>query len=133
MNASRQSYQCCNSYFKGHILICGMYRGAKLLEHAMKIVVKVFDERFTKVVAIDDMQFGFMPSKGTVDTVFILRRIQEKYLAKQYRFYMCFVDLEKAIEKVPRKVVELAMTKKKEFHRHLLEQWRACIMVQRQR
>ena len=32
---------------------------------------------------MDDMQFGFMPGKGTIDAVFILMWIQEEYLAKQ--------------------------------------------------
>ena len=61
---------------------------------------------------IDDMQFGFMLGKGTIDAVFILRRIQEEFLAKQKKLYMCFVDLEKAFDRVPRKVVEWAMRKK---------------------
>ena len=42
---------------------------------------------------IDDMQFGFMPCEGTIDAVFILRRIQKEYLAIQKKLYMCFVDL----------------------------------------
>ena len=58
------------------------------------------------------MQFGFMPGKGTIDAVFILRKIQEEYLAKQ-KFYMCFVDLEKAFYRVLTKVVEWAMRKKR--------------------
>ena len=53
-----------------------------------------------------------MPGKGTIDAVFILRRIQEEFLAKQKKLYMCFVDLEKAFDRVPRKVVEWAMRKK---------------------
>ena len=53
-----------------------------------------------------------MPGKGTIDAVFILRRIQEEYLAKQKKLYMCFVDLEKAFDRVPWKVVEWAMRKK---------------------
>ena len=44
---------------------------------------------------IDDMQFGFMPGEGTIDAVFILRRMQEEYSAKQKILYMCFVDLKK--------------------------------------
>ena len=39
-----------------------------------------------------------MPGEGTIDAVFILRRIQEEYLAKQKKLYMCFVDLEKAFD-----------------------------------
>ena len=49
---------------------CRTYGGVKLLEHAMKIV--------RELVKVDDMQFGFMPGKGTTDTLFILRRIQEQ-------------------------------------------------------
>ena len=58
------------------------------------------------------MQFGFMPGKGTIDAVFILRRIQEEYLSNQKKLYMCSVILEKAFNRVPRKVAELAMRKK---------------------
>ena len=97
---------------KGYIMNCGMCRGVKLLEHAMKIVEKLLEKRLRKIVTIDDMQFGFMPGKGTIDAVFILRRIQEEYLARQKKLYMCLVDLEKAFDRVPRKVVEWAMRKK---------------------
>ena len=65
-----------------------------------------------KVVTIDNMQFSFMPGKGTIDTVIILWRIQEEYFTKQKKLYMCVVDLEKAHDRVPRKVMELAMRKK---------------------
>ena len=65
-----------------------------------------------KIVAIDDMQFGFVPGKGTIDAVIILRREQEEYLAKQDELHMCYVDLAKAFDGVSRKVVEWAMRKK---------------------
>ena len=58
------------------------------------------------------MFFGFMPANGTIDEVFILRRIQEEYLVKQKKLYICLVDQEKAFDRVPRKVVEWAMRKK---------------------
>ena len=57
------------------------------------------------------MQFCFMPGKGTLDAVFILRRLQEEYLEKEKKLYMCFVDLEKAFDRVQRKLVEWAMRK----------------------
>ena len=34
------------------------------------------------------MQFGFMPERGTIDAVFILRRMQEEYRAKGKRLYV---------------------------------------------
>ena len=91
---------------------CGMYGGVKLLEHALTIAEKVLVKRLRKIVMIDDMQFGFMPGKGTIDAVFILRWIQEEYLAKQKKLYMWFVHLEKSFDRVTRKVVECLMRKK---------------------
>ena len=58
------------------------------------------------------MKFGFMPGKGTIDAVFIFKRIQDEYLAKQKKLYMCFVDLEITFDRVLRIVVEWAMGKK---------------------
>ena len=53
--------------FKGKrdVMDCGAYRGVKLLKHAMKIVERVLENRMKGLVTIDDMQFGFMPGKGT--------------------------------------------------------------------
>ena len=52
------------------------------------------------------MQVGFKSERGTINAAFILRRMQEKHHAKEKKFYMCFVDLEKAFDRVPRKVLE---------------------------
>ena len=41
-----------------------------------------------------------------MDAIFIVRRMQEKYQKKDKKLYMCFVDIEKAIDRVPRKVLE---------------------------
>ena len=38
------------------------------------------------MVKVDEIQFGFMPEKGTIDAVFILRRLQEEYLDKEKKF-----------------------------------------------
>ena len=46
-----------------------------------------------------------MLERGTIDAVFILRKMQEEYLAKGKKLCMCFVDLEKAFDRVPRKVL----------------------------
>ena len=94
--------------FKGKedAINCMAYRGVKLLEHAIKTVEKVLGRRLRRMVKMDEMQFGFMPGKGTIDAVFILRRLQEEYLDKDKMLYMCFADLEKAFEWVPRKVLE---------------------------
>ena len=48
------------------------------------------------MVSIDDSQFGFFPGRGTTDAIFVIRQLQEKYLAANKRLYMAFIDLEKA-------------------------------------
>ena len=58
------------------------------------------------------MQFGFMYMIGAIDAVFILRRMLEEYHAKGKWLNMCIVDLEKAFNSAPRKVLEWAMRKK---------------------
>ena len=64
------------------------------------------------MVKVVEMQFGFVLGKGTIDAVYILRRLQEEYLDKEKKLYMCFVGLEKAFDRVPRKVLEWAIRKK---------------------
>ena len=68
--------------------------------------------RFLRIVFVDEMQFSFMLERGTVDAVFILRRMQEEYHVEGKTLYMCFVDLKNAFDRVPRKMLELAMRKK---------------------
>ena len=60
-------------------------------------------------MTVEEMQLGFMLERGTIDTVLNLRSLQEEHHAKGK--VMCFVDLEKAFDRVPRKVLELAKGK----------------------
>ena len=77
----------------------------------MKGMERVIEKIIRERISIDDMQFGFMPGRGTTDAIFILRQLQEKHLAKNKKLYFAFVDLEKAFDRVPRKVIWWAMRK----------------------
>ena len=67
-------------------------------DKAKKILERVVDGLIREVVSIDDSQFGFVPGRGTTDTIFVVRQLQEKYLAVNKRLYMAFVDLEKSFD-----------------------------------
>jgi len=54
----------------------------------------------------------FMPGRGTTDAIFMVRQLQEKHLQEKKKLYYCFVDLEKAFDRVPRRVIEFALRKK---------------------
>ena len=94
-------------FIKGKVDIrnCSCYGAVKLLELGMKVVELMFEKRLCGIVSVDEMQFGFMPERGTIDAVFIMRRLQEEYHAKGKKLYMCFEDLKKAFVRVPRKVI----------------------------
>ena len=68
---------------------------------------KIIRER----IFVNDKQFGFMTGQGTMDAMFIVRQLQEKHLAKNRKLYFAFVDLEKAFDRVPRKVIRWTMRK----------------------
>ena len=69
---------------------------------------RVLENRIRGLVTIDDMQFGFMPRKGTTHALFILGRTLEEFRGRKKKLYMCFVHWEKAFDRVPRKVMEWA-------------------------
>ena len=54
---------------------------------------------------------GFVPGRGTTDAFFVVRQLQEKYLAANKRLYMAFTDLEKESDRVPQKVSWLMLRK----------------------
>ena len=70
--------------FKGKddIRNCSCNRAVNLLEHGMKVVERVLGKRLSKIVSLDEAQFGFMPERGTIDAIFILRRMQDEYHAE---------------------------------------------------
>ena len=100
---------------KGDALNRGNYRGLKLTEHVMKVVERIVDKIIRDMIKLDEMQFAFVPGRGTTDAIYIIRQLQEKYLSmkdhnnKNLTLYFAFVDLEKAFDRVPRKVLWWAM------------------------
>ena len=50
-----------------------------------------------------------MPGCGTTDAIFIIRKLQEKYIDANKPLYFAFVDLAKAFDRVHRKVLWWAL------------------------
>ena len=105
------SFIVCLYKGKGDALDRGNYQGLKLNEQDMKILERIVHDLIRQVVSIDDSQFGFVPGRGTTDAIFMVRQLQEKYLAVNKRLYMAFSDLQKAFDRVARKVIWLALRK----------------------
>ena len=75
----------------GNPLNPNSYRRIKLLEHAFKLNKKILDGCLPEVVDIDTMQYGFMPGRGTVVAVFVLRRLTEKFRATKKKLFFIYL------------------------------------------
>ena len=64
----------------------------------MKVLERLLEKRFRCQVLIDNMQFGFIPGKGTTDAMFIMRQVQEKHQAKKKKLYYAFCGFREGIE-----------------------------------
>ena len=47
-------------------------------------------------------QCGFLPQRGTIDQIWVLRQVIEKAIEHRSNIHICFVDLSKAFDSVPR-------------------------------
>ena len=82
-----------------------------------EVQLKKLRVRRTSRKEIISVRTGFYASRDAGfcvpprDHCFVVRQLQEKYLAANKRLYMAFIDLEKAFDRVPRKVIWWALRK----------------------
>ena len=83
-----QSFIVCLCKGKGDALERGNYCSLKLTEQVMKVLERIVDGLIRQLVSINDSQFGFFHGRGTIDAIFVVRQLQEKYLAANKRLYL---------------------------------------------
>ena len=54
----------------------------------MKVVYSVLEKMLRRIVSVDEMQFCSMPERGTIETIFILKRMQEGHHAKGNKLHV---------------------------------------------
>lgn len=98
-------------YKKGDKTDCRNYRGITLTCTACKVYEIILEKRLREIVEekLHETQSGFRPGYSTQDHVFTIRNLTEKFLAYNKNMYLCFIDLEKAFDKVPRNLIWKAL------------------------
>ena len=89
---------------KGHRQKCTNYRGISLLSLPEKVNAKCLERKCPEILEskLEDGQCGFRPGRSTRDQIFTLKQIFEKSWEYGKDLLACFVDLEKAYDRVPR-------------------------------
>ncbi|KAK3538143.1 hypothetical protein QTP70_032395 [Hemibagrus guttatus] len=92
---------------KGDQRVCSNYRGITLLSLPGKVYSRVLERRVRPLVEprILEEQCGFRPSRGKLDQLYTLHRVLEGSWEFAQPVHMCFVDLEKAFNCVPRGIL----------------------------
>ena len=74
------------------------------MSHITRLILRVVMNRVRgrTLQEIAPEQYGFMPDKGTRNTIFVLRRMPQRVIEKQKDIYACFIDNSKAFDTVRR-------------------------------
>ena len=87
---------------KGDLKLCNNYRTLSLISHPSKVLLRVILNRLKHQAReiISEEQAGFMKGRSTVEQIFNLRCIIEKYQEHQQELYHVFIDFKKAFDRV---------------------------------
>ena len=87
---------------KGSKLSCNNYRTLSLISHPSKILLRIIQNRLQTHAEniLDQEQAGFRTGKSTIDQIFTLNQLVEKFLEMDRQIYHIFVDFEKAFDSV---------------------------------
>lgn len=87
---------------KGDKTECSNYRAISLLSIPGKVYTGVLQRRLKKYAeeAMSEEQAGFRKERGTMDQIFVIRQLSEKYVEMNRTLYNNFIDYKQAFDSV---------------------------------
>ena len=87
---------------KGNLQQCQNYRTISLISHPSKVMLKILLNRLKPESEniIAEEQAGFRAGRSTIEQIFNLRLVCEKYHQHQQDLYHIFIDFKKAFDRV---------------------------------
>jgi hypothetical protein len=81
---------------------CSDHRTISIIEHTANIIARILRRRIERKTedALGEDQFGFRIGKGTRDAIGMLRIISERTLVIDEELCVCFIDWQKAFDRV---------------------------------
>jgi len=81
---------------------CGDHRTISIIAHTAKIIAKILRRRIERKIEalLGEDQFGLRRGKGTRDAIGIMRIITERTLEIDEEMCVCFIDWQKAFDRV---------------------------------
>uniref|UniRef100_A0A146KQ35 RNA-directed DNA polymerase from mobile element jockey n=1 Tax=Lygus hesperus TaxID=30085 RepID=A0A146KQ35_LYGHE len=88
---------------KGDNRECSSHRGISLLSVPGKLYGRILERRLRGEIEAElhEAQCGFRPNRGTQDAIFTMRQIMEKAMEYGREVHACFIDIEKAFDRLP--------------------------------
>ncbi|KAI5718027.1 hypothetical protein M8J77_015079 [Diaphorina citri] len=89
---------------------CNQYRTISLMSHALKIFLKIIHQRICRKIEeqFGNTQFGFRGGLGTREALFCVQVLVQRCLDMNKNVYGCFIDFEKAFDRVQHgKLIEI--------------------------
>jgi len=89
-------------YKKKDRMNCNNYRGISLLRHFSKLFTSILLQRLKSRTdeILAEEQAGFRAGRSTIDEIFTLRQLAEKYVEFSKELYVCYIDFRKAFNSV---------------------------------
>ena len=92
--------------------MCSNYRGLSLILHEGKLLEKVIEYvllPYLEKFCIPESQNGFRSGRSTIDSIFCSKLLSFYCREKGVVLFKCFIDLEKAYDKISREILWLIL------------------------